>query len=168
MARHLLYKKASGVGENLTLPSGYTVQKFTPTLKKLYRAGERKSLKITLTRLNFVLSSRGKTQIIFLLDEGDNICHSSFVIPKIKKFPFMKKGDYQIGPCVTSVEHRGKGLYPFVINYIVADKDFGGEFYMIVADTNTPSIKGIEKAGFKRVGNIKKTKLLKRYVLQKD
>ena len=61
---------------------------------------------------------------------------------------------------------RGMGYYPLLLKYIqnqYIDKDI----YMIVDEENIPSIKGIEKAGFKKFGfGIKEGKqfILKNYV----
>jgi len=79
----------------------------------------------------------------------------------------MGKWDYEIGPCFTYPKFRGKGVYPQMLKYI--SSNVGAEnsiFYMIVDETNLPSIKGIEKAGFQKCGTIKVSRFLKRYQLE--
>ena len=78
----------------------------------------------------------------------------------------MRKGDLEIGPCYTYLTFRGKGIYPKVLSKICAIRACGeGSFYMIVDESNIPSIKGIEKAGFIQCGKVKKGRFLKRYYM---
>jgi len=129
---------------------------------------EKIGFKQYLSRVYFWLITGGKYKIYFLRHD-DDIAHSSYVVPKCGKFSFMKKGDYEIGPCVTSTDYRRKGCYHYVLNHITSQKEYRqSEFYMIVKSTNEPSIKGIEKSGFIRCGIVKKTYLLKKYVKEKD
>lgn len=79
----------------------------------------------------------------------------------------MDKDDYEIGPCFTYPQYRGNGIYPSVLRSIC--NSIGNDnttFYMIVDETNIASIKGIEKAGFKKCGIVKVTKITKRYLLK--
>lgn len=76
------------------------------------------------------------------------------------KFKFLKNKDVEIGPCVTDFKHRGKGIYPAVIQSIVKDKGYSNDFYMIVDENNIASIRGIEKAGFMFIGTIIRDGLL--------
>lgn len=58
--------------------------------------------------------------------------------------------------CLTLPDARGKGLYPMVINAILGylrDKGFS-KAYMCVHKDNKSSIRGIEKAGFARIGSV--------------
>ncbi len=107
-----------------------------------------------LIRLRWWFKSSGKAKIYYFVNsEESSVLHTSFVIPKCNKFPFMKKGDFQIGPCKTQVTARGMGLYPKVLNFIVNDIGYEkSKFYMIVNDNNPASVKGITKAGFVETG----------------
>lgn len=90
--------------------------------------------------------------------------HASYLLGKSFKFPFLGQDDYEIGPCVTRVDCRGRGLYPDVLRFIC--HNVGGpksKFYMLVAPSNTASIRGIEKAGFSQVGYVKRSKYLRRW-----
>jgi len=58
--------------------------------------------------------------------------------------------------CLTLPDARGKGLYPMVINAILdylGSKGFS-KAYMCVHKDNKSSIRGIEKAGFARIGSV--------------
>ena len=125
--------------------------------------GERASLKTLLARVWFRLISVGNLTIYYTTGPDNIITHTSYVIGKCFKFPFMKKGDYEIGPCFTHPQYRGQGIYPAVLRFITETISTKGDFYMLVKPANKSSIRGIEKAGFTRVGNTVKTKL-KRYI----
>lgn len=127
---------------------------------------ESHSIKKICLRFMFQFLTHGKSKIYFIAD-GDELIHTSYVIPKCRKFPFLGKDDYEIGPCFTSPYHRGKGIYPAVLRKIC--HSIGTEntvFYMIVDENNQPSIKGIEKAGFVRCGTVRVTKFTKKYVIE--
>lgn len=152
------FRKDSGSRETQLL-------EFTPNPIRLFMKGEFRSLKNTLVRLNFWFMTYGKAKIYYLLSSSGCVMHTSYVLPKCFKFPFLAKGEYCIGPCFTYPTFRGQGIYPTVLNSICQLESYPSDtvFYMVVSDTNTPSVRGIEKAGFERCGRIKKTRLLKRY-----
>lgn len=158
-------KKAQFSGDADKNPVSESVKVFTPKIGKLLLCGEQKSVKTSLVRLLFQLSTKGKAKIYYVADKND-LQHTSYVVPKCSKFPFLGENDYEIGPCFTYPAHRGKGIYPNVLRYIC---DFVGNsdttFYMIVDEKNTASIKGIEKAGFKRCSVVEVSKFTKRYKL---
>ena len=142
------------------------VQVLTPNPFQYKLLNETFNLKLYLSRLYFWIISYGKYKIYYLCKD-DVILHYSYVIPKCCKFLFMKKGDYEIGPCVTSIDYRRRGCYHFMLNYITSLSEYRDViFYMIVKKTNTSSIRGIEKSGFIRCGNVKKSFLLKRYIME--
>lgn len=142
------------------------VEIFRPTIRGgLIIRGEIKSFKLLAVRAMFQIVTFGKARVYYCRYNGE-LVHTSYVIPKCYKFPFMSRHDYEIGPCFTYPSFRGKGVYPQMLKYICSS--IGTEksvFYMIVDEANVSSIKGIEKAGFQRCGKIKATKILKRYKL---
>ena len=132
---------------------------------RLILQGENKSFKLLAVRCLFQIVTFGKAKVYCYRLNGE-LVHTSYVIPKCYKFPFMSKWDYEIGPCFTYPKFRGKGIYPQMLKYICSSISTEKTvFYMIVDETNLPSIKGIEKAGFQRCGTIKVTRILKRYQL---
>ena len=65
------------------------------------------------------------------------------------------------------MDYRGKGIYPMVLRYI--SNSIGTDdttFYMIVDAKNASSIRGVEKAGFKKCGVVKKMNFSKRYIIE--
>lgn len=105
---------------------------------------------------------------IFSAYSNDNkLLHTSYVVPKCWKFPFLCDNEYEIGPCNTLQQFRGQGIYPKVLEHIVhtiGTKDT--KFYMIVDDKNQSSIRGIEKAGFRRSGIVEIRGMFKQYYIK--
>ena len=69
----------------------------------------------------------------------------------------IKKSGPTIGDCYTRPDYRGKSIFPFVLNYITKEifaEDKKKEVFMIVNQDNLSSIKGIEKAGFRKCASI--------------
>lgn len=146
------------------------IKEYRPTLFKPFIPNEEeKGFKVCLSRIWFWFITGGKTKVVYVEKDG-KVIHTSLVVSKCFKFPFMIKGDYEIGPCVTKAEYRGQGVYPSVLNHITSSYgDEGTNFYMLVHETNLPSIRGVEKAGFERISTVEKSKALGKYnVMKKD
>ena len=90
---------------------------------------------------------------IFLIRSMGTIVHRSVITPGYFRFPFMGKGDLQIGDTWTSSDHRGKGLAVYAIRKIIMECARQGRcvWYLVDKD-NLPSIKAAEKAGLVRYG----------------
>lgn len=142
-----------------------TIVEFTPSVcNGFFRKGEQRNFKKLLVRLLFQSMTFGKAKLVCAVGENNQVMHTSYVVGRCYKFPDLGKEDYTIGPCFTEPACRGKGIYPQVLRYICANLgDERTTFYMSVDSQNNSSVKGIEKAGFVRVGTVRKTKLFKRY-----
>lgn len=140
------------------------LKEFTPSIRNFLLPGEKKTLKTICVRILFQGLTLGSARLFYVQGENGDLIHTSYVIPACIKFPFMSKDDYEIGPCYTYPAYRGKGIYPRVLHAICSRlKNINSTFYMIVDESNEPSIKGIEKAGFAKYGVVQKSKFLKRY-----
>jgi len=142
-----LYRKMScSSGEldhKLTLAVDYKIQIFVPTV---FRKGLDKAELIK--RNIWYLITLGKYKIVYIM-HGNKIAHYSYIIPKNFRFPFMKKGDLQIGPCYTYPSYRGKGLYADALKYIFSIfSDEDRVFWIYTAQNNEASRHVIEKSGF--------------------
>lgn len=136
-------------------------QKISPW--RLSVKGETLGLKAGLGRFVFCLLSKGNCYVFYVTaPETGRVIHTSCVMGRSFKFPFMKKGDIHIGPCRTDPEQRGKGIYKAVLRHITRKTEYNTA-YMIVADSNLPSIKGIEGAGFRYSGAMERSRFLKIY-----
>jgi RimJ/RimL family protein N-acetyltransferase len=101
----------------------------------------------------FILSF-GQYKIVYLRD-GNTIVHSSYLIPKNIRFPFMGKNDLQIGPCYTNENYRGKGIYTTVLKLIpqvLAEPN--RTFWIFTTEHNFISQRAIERSGYLRIGSV--------------
>jgi RimJ/RimL family protein N-acetyltransferase len=81
------------------------------------------------------------------------IDHSSLVMPRFARFPFMGANDLQIGATFTRPAARGRGLALRAIHEIVSRLGEPGRAFWYLTDvTNRASIGVVEKAGFQLVG----------------
>lgn len=127
-------------------------------------SNEHLSWRSYLLRAWFALISKGNLTIYYTLAKDDTISHTSYLVRKNYKFPFMGSKDYHIGPCFTHPNYRGQNIYPFVLNFIGQHISSASHIFMLVGPANKSSIRGVEKAGFVRIGEVYKTKM-KRYIL---
>lgn len=149
----------------LSTATMFEVKQFRPSLLNgLFITGERLNLKAALARTYFWLITKGKAEIFYIESANKVVLHTSYVLPKCYKFSFMRKTDYEIGPCNTIESARGRGLYSTTLKYIISNKQYENAcFWMLVSEENKPSIMGIEKAQFSLDGYAGKTSVLKRY-----
>lgn len=101
-----------------------------------------------LKRFLWYLITLGRLRIFYIMD-GDIVIHYSFIIPKNFRFPFMDKGDLQIGPCFTDPKFRGRGLYSQALKLIPSlFSKQTSNFWIYTTDVNVISQHVIEKAGY--------------------
>ncbi len=73
-----------------------------------------------------------------------------------------------IGDCLTADQFKGKSIYPYVIGKIAEEiKVKNGGAYISVDSDNIASIRGIEKAGFRKTGRVKGLKILGVFLYKK-
>ncbi len=136
---------------NFALPVGCSLGVHKPSVLGFMKH------KNTLRDLLWKWLSFSKCRIYRVYDDEGNVAHKSLVIGPNFKFPFLDKGEFEIGPCYTNEKYRGRSIYPYVLRAIAESKP-GNRFLMLVEEHNNSSIRGIEKAGFTRIGEIKRTK----------
>ncbi len=160
---YLLFERTKDI--TLQLKENIRVEVFKPSLFRLYGKYEQnRSFRISLFRLYTYILTKGKVKVYFALGENDKVLHSAYIIPKNLKHAFLKKNEANIGPCNTVQEARGRGLYPYMVDYIVKDNP-NDKCYLLIREENIASIRGASKAGFEVVDRkVKQTKLLKRFV----
>lgn len=101
--------------------------------------------------------SFGRYRIFYIVDEKSGvIAHYSNILPKIFKYAFMNKDDWYIANCYTDSKFRGCRLYSFAL-YDIANKMKGTNIWGGTRDNNIPSIKGLDRAGYKKVSRGYKT-----------
>lgn len=153
----------------VSIPAGLTLEAVRPSLWRGFRLeGEGKSGKRTLVRLAFQAMTLGRARLYCLRKDGA-LAHTAYVVGRCRKFPFLGKQDYQIGPCRTEEGFRGQGYYSIMLRYLRARVGGAGTvLYMIVDEGNLASRRGVEKAGFQQCGTVRRTGLLKRYIREEE
>ncbi|MEA5112122.1 hypothetical protein SDC9_36049 [bioreactor metagenome] len=111
----LVYSKSSSSIDLVGWPNeyiGFKLIEYKPGFGNFSRYG-------LSWKVNFLwyLFSRGNFSILILMDEK-LVVHYSYLTPKVFRFPFMRKGDVQVGPCVTHASFRGKGVFSKVLELV--------------------------------------------------
>lgn len=141
---------------NSSLLSQYTLSITKPGLFGLTKFGQG-----FFVNLYWFLISFGKFEILQLHDSV-NVVHYSYISPKVYRFPFMKKGDIQIGPCFTYKKYQKRGIYTYVLQYLISQYyNNGRNLWIYCNENNEASRKTIEKVGFKKQGFATINKLTK-------
>lgn len=102
------------------------------------------------------LLAKGKKK--YFITENGVCVHSSTLFNTLYILNLILKKGPAIGDCFTHFDYRGKSIYSFVLNYIAKEmllENKSKELFIIVNSTNISSIRGIEKAGFKKIASIK-------------
>ena len=90
------------------------------------------------------------------------IVHATWVtssaawIGEIRRYFVVPERSLYIYESFTSPDVRGRGIYPEVLRHIAADarREGSTELWIGVGDTNAPSLRAIDKAGFARAFDI--------------
>ncbi len=91
---------------------------------------------------------------VIMLCRGETLLHRAGVFPRFFRFPFMGVGDLQVGDTWTAPEARGQGLAGLALQQVLHDTFRPGRrYWYLVEEANAPSIRVIEKAGFRCVGS---------------
>ena len=96
-----------------------------------------------------------KTSLV-LVRRGDELVHVSWVVPGTRsgRYRFIPNDAYMIGPCVTAASARGCGIYPWVLGQIANGSSMPpGGFWIFCRQSNTASIRGIEKTQAEKLGS---------------
>ena len=150
-----IYDKAPQNKELAQLAQEFKIVIFTPSMFRL-----KKHYSNLLIYIFWFLFTKRKYKIVYVINKKNEIIHYSHILPKLFKFPFMQSNDLEIGPCWTSKEYRGRGIYPFILKYIVEKlSQDNRRFWIFAHEDNNPSIKGIRKSGFRFVGKGTKSKV---------
>lgn len=90
----------------------------------------------------------GKYFIGLVYNLDNKIVHHFLILPKFFKYPFMAKGDMQIGDVWTSPSYRGLNLSAYAISTTVKDiLKVDNSIWYLTTPENYPSIKVAKKLG---------------------
>jgi len=100
------------------------------------------------------------TRILLAFADAE-LAHVGWIVPAYKlqaRYPFVSDGSYSIISCLTTGRLRGLRIYPSQIQKVVQSDVSAKRFWIWTESTNTPSLKGIGKAGGIKVGEFIQTK----------
>jgi hypothetical protein len=92
-----------------------------------------------------------------------NLVHVSWIIPGQicnRRYSFIPKSQYLIGPCNTSEDYKGQGIFSYVLQQIVSSLPQCQGFWVFASQENISSLRAIEKAGGKKMGELIHTRML--------
>jgi len=158
-----LFYEFSGIdrmsSNNISINPKYSINFWKPELYKIFPPGlsEKRFAIWWLMHQSHFFANRDYN--VLLIHQGNELIHRSCVFPRYFRYPFMKDNDLQIGDTFTNQKYRGKGIATYAIVKIIEFlKINNSNFWYIVEESNTPSIRVIEKAGFRKVGSGIRTK----------
>ena len=131
-------------------PEGYDFQLWKPSLLEIKPSRLPMHPKLVIWWLFHQLGIfQTKDYSILLIVHEKAIAHYSFVFPKWFRFPFMTRGDLQIGDVWTSENHRNRGLASCALCKIVQlHESDAADLWYLTTNENEPSAKVAQKAGF--------------------
>ena len=134
--------------------AAYRPEWWRPSLTHPFPPGRRDPRILSYTALHaFGAFANQFYSMLALRDENGGIAHSSLVMPRFARFPFMGRTDLQIGATCTRPDRQGQGLASRAINEIVDHYSEPGRAYWYLTDeTNAASVAVIRKAGFTLIG----------------
>lgn len=101
-----------------------------------------------------------KNRKSYWMYDKDTVVHKSFLYTNVQIIKLINKTGLVIGSCYTNPNYRGRSIYPKVISHIAKDNKESKDIFIVVDTNNIASIKGIEKAGYKKIAYIKSKKWL--------
>lgn len=152
MKKDLLFQYLDEGTTPVSLPEGLHLEITTPTLRGVLRKEN------NLTELVWKWLALGRCSLFQVKNAEGVIVHQSMMVGRNPKFSFLRENEYEIGPCMTTEEYRGLGIYPYVLGICVRALPDGerGEHYMFVSPDHLSSIRGVEKAGFRVIGHVER------------
>ena len=122
-----------------------------------------------LDRIDKRLTAYRSAYVVFCCGE---IVHQSWV-----RFDALTPSLYGFDSSVPLIEsftnpiYRGNGIYPYALSCLLKDlksRHITDKVYALVSPKNKASIRGLEKAGFQRLGHLKGTRHLGLFITNKS
>ena len=140
------------------LPSGMTIirripQQFVCNMQKM-QIGKKRWYYFQVMTFLYRGFSRVFEEYDLIVDR--KIVSKAVLISRVPIYSFLPLRGLHLCYCETAIDERGKGYYPLLLSYIQNVRP-GNDLYMIVDGTNTASIRGVEKAGFIKYAEGRKT-----------
>ncbi len=119
--------------------------------------GQVKRLQGKFTVAYLRLRYGGPNTYILLAFAESKLVHVEWIVPACRlrrRYSFVSDDSYSIISCLTSRSFRGLGIYPSQLQKVAQSGIPAKMFWIWTASTNTPSLKGIRKAGGVKVAEV--------------
>ena len=114
---------------------------------------------------------RKQDKLFLMIDDDNRVLHHTFVTYHTRYKAVLGIGDSVplIGNCWTAPEARGRRFYPAVLRYACAAlrREGHGRAIISCAQDNVASVRGIERAGFRRTRLLSSLIVASRFALQR-
>lgn len=142
-------KSEGGINYYLFKPSVFSLYYDDKNFKHKDEPSHRYSMSHKLHMLWYILTIRGRYNILYLEKDGEILSYIAFVRVNNKIIKDCEKGDYYTIFLWTYPEHRGKGLATLMSKSMLNDLQLNyNRFYKTIAKDNISSIRVAEKCGF--------------------
>lgn len=139
----------------------YTAALWRPTWRRVAPRGAFKFSFLVWWVFHHLHIFKNRNYGIFLFYDGRHAVHYSCLFPGYFRFPFMGRRNLQIGDVFTSEAYRGRSLATSALREIVRTHGAAADrFWYITDESNAPSIRAALKAGFRKVGEGGRTRML--------
>jgi RimJ/RimL family protein N-acetyltransferase len=136
-----------------TLPDGYTVSVWRPRDAFVPPTPIRSPVNRVWALFDRAGVFANDDFAVLQLRHHGQLVQRTSVFPRYFRFPFMAREDLQLGDTWTAPEARGRGLATLAIDVALARFGYAGRrFWYLVEESNTPSIRVIEKHRFTLAG----------------
>lgn len=155
MNDHVFFMKESADVHscNVALADRYTFKLWRPSALRIVPHGVPTVPFGAWWAMHWLHAFSNRDYSLLLIHDGKTLVHRSCVFPRYFRFPFMGKRDLQIGDTWTAKEHRGGNLAAFAAQKIFElQRKPGRRFWYVASESNRPSIRAAEKAGFAPAG----------------
>lgn len=143
---------ATGSEPAAVFDSEYTVEYWKPTLRQLVPPRMPRFPYIVWALFHFAGIFFNRDYALYLIRLNGQLVHRSVITPGYFRFPFMQPADLQVGDTWTHPRHRGRVLATGALSDILSRQSVGRRVWYIVRNSNAPSIRVVEKAGFEYAG----------------
>ncbi|MDI1316117.1 hypothetical protein [Flavobacterium sp.] len=128
----------------------------------IYYKDKPSTISIDLNEFKIIKKEIDSNKVKYYILVNEQEIHQSFLFKKVYLQKLIKKKGPTIGDCKTAEAFKGKSIYPYVINHIANSelKEGINEVFINVNPDNFASIRGIEKAGFKKYVHLKAKRFL--------
>jgi RimJ/RimL family protein N-acetyltransferase len=156
LSTHLFFKAEGPTWARADLPPGYHWSIWKPALNQLMpnrmnQQHKRFTARWLMHQLH--LFSNREYQVLVIRNGRGEIVHYSGATGRYWRWPFMDRGDMQVGDTWTDPDHRGRGLARFALVRLLHELTKPGRrIWYVVHQDNSASIKVARSCGMSLAG----------------